>query len=330
MAMSLRGTLVEWARAGALPRERLPAALAVVGVTPSPAQWQRFIGRAFAWLGMALLASAAISFVAANWQGLGRFAKFALVEGALAIALAVSVWRDLDTRVARIALFAAAVLMGVLLALVGQVYQTGADTFELFAAWAAAITVWALVGRQPALWLLWLALVNVAVLLYFRTGVVRGLDSLELLFAPRAAWWVAFAVDAAALAVWEVAGWRWPAWGAQRWAPRTVATVAGILVTTVLATDLLGFGRDRATWSAWLPYGAWIAALYGAYRVRMRDVYMLSGMVLSLVVVIAVLVGPRLTDAGMALGFLGTGLLILGCAAAGGYWLRAVSAEQSS
>lgn len=327
--MSLRSTLVQWVEAGALARDRLPEALALAGATPSPAQWQRFIVRAFAWLGMVLLASAAVAFVAANWQALGRFAKFALVEAALVVALVVAVWRGLDTLVARIALFAAAVLMGVLLALVGQAYQTGADTWELFAAWAAAITAWALLGRQHALWLLWLALVNVAVLLYFRTGVARGLDLVEFLFAPRRAWWVAFALDAAALVAWEAAAIRWPAWGTQRWAARVIATATGALVTTILATDILGFGSQYATWS-WLPYVLWVAALYWAYRVRTRDVYMLSGMVLSLIVVIAVLIGPRISGGGIGLDFLGTGLLILACAAAGSYWLRAVSAEETT
>lgn len=324
--MTVRDTLVLWAKAGALAPARLPQALASAGVTPTPAQWRRFVERAFAWVGMALLASAAVSFVAANWDALGRFAKFALVEGALVAALVAAAWRGLDTLPGRIGLFAAAVLMGVLLALVGQVYQTGADTWELFAAWAAAIAVWVALGRQPALWLLWLALLNVAVLLYFRTSVARGVDLAELLFAPRRGWWFAFALDIAALVAWEAAALRWPAWGAQRWAPRIVATVAGVIVTAIVATDVLGFGH-RATWS-WLPYVLWVAAVYWGYRVRTRDLYMLSGMVLSLIVVVAALVGPRLGDGGMGLGFLGIGLLILGCAAAGSYWLRAVSAEE--
>ena len=42
---------------------------------------------------------------------------------------------------------------GALLALVGQTYQTGADTYELFALWAFAITAWVAVARLPALWL---------------------------------------------------------------------------------------------------------------------------------------------------------------------------------
>ncbi|MET0204922.1 MAG: DUF2157 domain-containing protein [Casimicrobiaceae bacterium] len=60
--------------------------------------------------------------------------------------IALAVWRGLDTLPGKAALVAA-LLAGALLALVGQVYQTGADTFELFAAWAVAIVV--LVARMP-------------------------------------------------------------------------------------------------------------------------------------------------------------------------------------
>ncbi|MFO1414649.1 MAG: DUF2157 domain-containing protein [Burkholderiales bacterium] len=323
--MGVRGAVVGWAQAGALPAGRLPEALAVAGVVPSPAQWQRFVVRACAWLGMALLASAAVCFIAANWEALGRFAKFALAQGALVAALVVAAWRGLDTLAGRVALFAASALMGVLLALLGQVYQTGADTWELFAVWAAAITPWVVLGRQHALWLLWLALLNVAVFLYYRTSAARGLEFLEILFVPQRAWWTAFALDVAALLAWEAAGWRWPAWGAQRWAPRVVATAAGAIVTLMVVYATVDGGRS---WP-WLAFVAWVAALYWAYRVRTRDLYMLSGMVLSLIVAIAVLVGRHLFSGFVGLGFLGTGLLILGCAAAGTYWLRAVAAEEA-
>lgn len=324
-----RDVLLQWSAAGALPADRLPDALRAAGVLPTATQWRRFLARALAWLGMALVVSGAIAFIAANWQVLGRFAKFALVEGALVAALGIALWRGLDTLAGRVALFAAAVLMGVLLALVGQVYQTGADTWQLFAAWAAAIAAWVVLGRQPALWLLWLALLNVAVLLYFRTGAARGLDFVELLFAPRQGWWAAFALDAVALAVWELAGAHRGGWVAERYAPRTIATVAGALITTILAYDIIGFPRETATWS-WLPYVAWIAVLYWAYRVRTRDLYMLSGTLLSLIVVIAVALVPRLIGAAAGLGYLLAGLLILGCGAAGAFWLRQVSAESSA
>ena len=61
-------------------------------------------------------------------------------------------------------------LTGALLALTGQVYQTGADTYELFGWWAVLILPWVLVGRFSPLWLVWLALLNLTVHFYFSIG----------------------------------------------------------------------------------------------------------------------------------------------------------------
>ena len=63
-------------------------------------------------------------------------------------------------------LLIASIITGSLLALFGQIYQTGADTWQLFFAWAILITPWVVIARFPALWLLWLGLINAFLLLY--------------------------------------------------------------------------------------------------------------------------------------------------------------------
>jgi len=215
-----REQLTAWMHDGVLPRGKFGTALRIAGVTPAPAQWRTFAERMLVWMGMILIAAAAACFIAANWHALGRYGKFALVEAALAAAIGVVCWRGLDDVAGRAALFAGAIVTGVLLALVGQVYQTGADTFELFAAWAVCIVPWAVVGRQPALWMLVVALADLAVVMYFRLNVARGLDTLDMIFASRLSVWCVTAVNAGALTAWEVASaWR-NGWWSVRWAPR--------------------------------------------------------------------------------------------------------------
>jgi uncharacterized membrane protein len=46
---------------------------------------------------------------------------------------------------------------------VGQVYQTGADAFELFAAWAVLVLPWTIASRSAAHWIFWLVVVELAV-----------------------------------------------------------------------------------------------------------------------------------------------------------------------
>ena len=194
-----RAELLAWAERGLVPADRMTEAFVAAGVTPPPAEWRAFLDRMLLWLGAAALAAAAVFFVAANWDALGRFAKFALVEAAIVAAVVVTLWRGMDSLAGRAALFAAAMLIGVLLALVGQVYQTGADTYELFAAWALAILAWAVISRQPAVWILWLALINLAVASYYQTfGGFLG-----AIFSPPAVLGMLFAINSIALIAWE-------------------------------------------------------------------------------------------------------------------------------
>src|SRR5690606_4636049 len=64
----------------------------------------------------------------------------------------------------RAALFGACVATGAVLALVGQTYQTGADVWQLFAAWAALMLPFAWLSRSSASWMLWLGVANLALM----------------------------------------------------------------------------------------------------------------------------------------------------------------------
>lgn len=191
-----RVLLLDWVEQGRLAPERLRKAMALTGVLPDASRWQRFLDQVFLLLGVTLLAAGTIFFFAFNWQAMGRFAKFTLVEAPIVLALGL-LWRNgVDGLAGKATLLFAALLTGALLALVGQTYQTGADTFELFAAWAAAILAWVVVARFPALWVVWLALVNLAVSLYFLSrGLLWG-----MLFAPEKLVWLLFGLNTLALA----------------------------------------------------------------------------------------------------------------------------------
>ena len=159
-----RTEILEWVERGRLPAEALPAVLRLARITPGPAEWRRFLSRLTLWLGTVFCAAAVIFFFAYNWQAMGRYAKFGLAEG-LIIAAVFLAWRlGLERAGGKAALLAAALLVGALLALVGQTYQTGADTYELFAVWALAILPWVAVSCFGALWLLWIGLINLAAL----------------------------------------------------------------------------------------------------------------------------------------------------------------------
>src|SRR5690348_12313782 len=129
---------------------------AAVHAVRNEAFWARWGQRALLALGAGQFLAGVVFFFAYNWNDLSDLTKFGVVEGALVIAAGGALLIGIDRAFGQVLLVAASVLTGVLLAVIGQVYQTGADLFELFAAWAVLILPWVLVSRSAAHWLLWL------------------------------------------------------------------------------------------------------------------------------------------------------------------------------
>lgn len=318
-----RHTILDWAGQGAGFPEGLARAMQASGALPGAEAWRRFASLFLLLLGTLLFTAGVLFFLAFNWDALGRYARFALVEALVVAALLPVAWFGLERVAGRAALFAAAVMLGGLLALVGQTYQTGADTYELFASWAAFILPWVLVSRFVPLWMLWLLLVNVALALYYETfGGMLG-----VLFGPDRLLWLLLAVDTLALALWDGLGWRGTGWLRPRWAPRVIATACGALVTTLALFAVLD--EDRATRLAeiavWL---GWLGAAYLVYRRVILDLYVLAGGVLSVIVVVTAFLVRALAKNGFTdAAWLFTGLAVIGMSAAGSWWLRRVAAQ---
>jgi len=133
----------------------------------SSLQWWHWTGHLLLFLGTALILAGIVFFFAFNWAKLGPFFKFILVEAGILGCMAGVFLIGSHKIVGKILLLCAALLVGVFLAVFGQVYQTGADAFELFTGWALLITGWVAVSSFAALWVMWLTIVNTALILYF-------------------------------------------------------------------------------------------------------------------------------------------------------------------
>ncbi|ACH38728.1 protein of unknown function, MJ0042_CXXC and DUF2157-containing [Citrifermentans bemidjiense Bem] len=318
-----RGELFKWIADGRLAPEALPQASRIAGMLPGRMEWRRFLDGLALWSGATFLALAVIFFFAYNWKELGSFTRFGIAEGLLGASVLAS-WRlGLERTAGKAALLAATLLVGALLALVGQTYQTGADPWELFATWALFVLPWVAISRFPALWLVWLALVNLALSLYYSAfagffGFVYGTQTLL---------WTLTAVNTVALAVWELVASRGTQWLAERWPPRLIATFVTGYFTTLAAWGIVG--RSSAGFAEVIGYFAWLACTYQIYRHRIRDLYVLALGVLSIVCVSAVFLGHNLGDQDAG-ALLFVGVTVLGLSAVGGWWLRAVAGEVES
>ena len=74
-------------------------------------------------------------------------------------------------------------------------------------------------------------------------------------------------------------------------------------------------------------YALWLGTLFWAYRVRSVDLFILSGGVLSAIVVVAVGLARTLFDRGGSGAVLLMAIVVVAGAGLGAYWLRRVAAE---
>ena len=158
------GALFKLAESGELDVEALDRAAQDSPLRPARQAWLLAADRLFAFAGAALLASALIFFFAWNWPDLHRFAKLGLAIAALSACAGTAVLSSPFGTVYRAALLGACLFTGALLALIGQTYQTGADPWELFAAWTVLMLPFVLLARSSASWALWLVVGNVAMM----------------------------------------------------------------------------------------------------------------------------------------------------------------------
>jgi uncharacterized membrane protein len=318
----VRSQILDWAEQGAIAPENVSAALALAGATPDASEWRRFVSALLLWLGALLIAAGVVFFFAYNWHALGRFTKFGLVEGLLTVSVIAAWIAGPDKAAGKASLLLASLLTGALLALIGQTYQTGADTFELFAWWAVLILPWTIAARVPALWMLLVALLNLAVIFYFQ--VIRG--PFGTFTSEMSLVWALAGLNTVALIAWEAGIRRGYSWMQDRWPARLIAAASGTAVTFLALWAI--FEPSASGWIAIPAYFAWLAAAYYYYRRQTHDLFVLAGGVLSLIVFVTSWLSDALLGHADAGSLLLIGVIVIAMSAAGAWWLKGVATEQ--
>lgn len=142
--------------------------------------WGLWAARLLLTIGSSLILSGIVYFFAFNWYKLTPFIKFTTIEIGIIACLLASYFYGLQKLGGRMFLLSASVLVGVFLAVFGQIYQTGADAYQLFATWALLIAVWVIISQHLALWALWVVIINIFTVLYWQQVIhsLRGVDYL--------------------------------------------------------------------------------------------------------------------------------------------------------
>lgn len=318
-----RSLLRGWRRAGAIDATTSARAQVALGGDPAPVQWRGFLDRLALWLGVALLAAGAICFIAANWDEMGKFLRLYGLQAVLVLAVVAAAWLGLSRIAGQAVLWLAMVLLGGLLALIGQTYQTGADTWELFALWTALSLPWVLAGRHAALWLTWALLLNVTLTLWMGLG---------------RAWWMPLAtneellstglLNALLLLAWELAGTRWPEFSGR--VGRRLLAFAMIALLVFAAMDDI-FGRDRG-----LHVGVWcwlaMTLVAGICFLRLRrDLPVLAMLMLGVIAVLtSALAEFVFTGSETAFEMLVLAVVVIAQGTAAAFVLRRLAREEAA
>ncbi|OZI66243.1 GDYXXLXY domain-containing protein [Bordetella genomosp. 11] len=292
--------------------------------------WRAFLARATLALGLLLLASAVVCWVAANWGAMTKVQRLAGAQVLLAASALLAAF--LYARPARTPVAAhgracmvglASVLLGALLALVGQTYQTGADTWELFALWSGLMLPWAVAARSQGVWLFWIVLANIALALLLGERVLS--------------WWVVFdgpgfpslivsAANLLMLAIWEFCAWR----GHARTGvgPRVLVLLAvGVLALALMFGESVVERLGTYTGLAWVG----VTLVLGYFYTRIRlDLVILALLAAGVVCVSLRVVGEWLLriDPGVWVALPLAGLL-MGEAVVAARWLRSLASRQA-
>ena len=128
--------------------------------------WHKFLRLLFISLGVGFSVSGIIFFFAYNWEDLHKFAKIGLAEGLVIAATGLVLLPKININFRNIILSGASVLVGVLFAVYGQIYQTGANAYDFFLVWTIFITLWVIISNFAPLWLIYIILINTTFILY--------------------------------------------------------------------------------------------------------------------------------------------------------------------
>lgn len=305
-------------RDGLLNDKAFTAAQAVLH---PPSAWFSWAGQMLLLLGSTLVLAGIIFFFAYNWAEMSRFLKFGIIEAGIAGCVLAAHQRGLQQLSGKILLLSASVLVGVLLAVYGQVYQTGADAFGLFLGWAALIFAWVIIGEFAALWLLWLVLLNTGAILYWQqVGEPAHSIPYEMLCLAIAA------LNGTALVLREVGTRQGRTWLNNGWL-RSILLLASLVPLSIPTIHLVveSSSTEALTLLAACVWAAVAGGGYVCYRFTVPDMSALALIVMNACVILLTFIGKLIFDTmnvDNAGGFLLFALIILAVVSSAALFLR--------
>lgn len=303
---------------GRLSPQAARRAMTLLGAHPDTPAWRAFIERSLLLAGVGLVLSGIIFFFAYNWAALSRFTKFGLLEALILGAVAFGSWRGLEGLSGQASLLAAAVLVGPLLAVYGQTYQTGADPYQLFLFWSLLIFGWVAISRFAPAWFLLLLLLNVTLPLFWKQALGSKGSVYSLCLAS-------FVLNGGAFVAWEAAA-RRLSWldVKARWAQRTIFLYLAATLTVGVFIVIIERTTNQFAPVLVVTYIVGLLVTLIAYQRKEHvDFFVLSMSLLSAIILLTTFAGKQMRFRDIGTFFI-LGFFVIAQAVAATFWLRKV------
>ncbi|HBF48274.1 MAG TPA: DUF2157 domain-containing protein [Shewanella frigidimarina] len=360
MMTQKRSLIWQWFVDDKIEPGNVKAAMLVAYPHPTASEWQLLIANILLYLGVLLLSAGVIFFMAFNWDALSHLNKFAIVEVIFALFIggfylvnhaqkkhhsqsSLPSTHNQDSQhnqhiqqtygwsLPNAMLLGASIMLGALLALVGQTYQTGADPWQLFAIWAVVILPFAYIAGFDLLWLLVVVLLNVSLGLYLQSFasvfsfLLEDIQQIAIVGLANLAIHLLFTL---------AKRWQWR--GQLRFncpiveATSLLASLSAFTWLIVWVIFDFSYDYDSSEHVIYyaLLYLAILSSLFVWYRYRSPSLYPLTLVLTSISTAIVSLLSRELLDSHDPIGgFFLIAMVVIGLTSGSLYWLKQLQKE---
>lgn len=283
-------SIYRWINQGQVKSEHQQRALQVADERPTSLAWLLFSKNLLLIMGLLSLAFGVVFFFAFNWNEMGRMYKFMTLQILLVAAFVGYYFKSSSFWLSQALLLTAVIVLGALLALFGQTYQTGADPWQLFATWALLITPLVLFSKSEVLWVVWAMLINIGLSLYMDVNH----PLIGSMFVSSGWFWSFLTVNVILLILLEVLSCQPEVVVLQgklrifklqkRWAAQVLGLIV-IYIATVIGMHAIWESSNHRSLN-FILYVVLMGGAFMYYRFQVKDLLLLTAWAMSLIVLI--------------------------------------------
>jgi uncharacterized membrane protein len=249
---------------------------------PADYQWGFYISKLLLVIGNSLMISGIIFFFAFNWAKIPPMVKLYAIQFSIVYCVIAAYYYSLENLSSKILLLSGSILIGVYLAVLGQIYQTGANSYELFAGWVLLTFCWTLISNFSVQWFFWLLITNISLILWWQQAASPSKEMEFMIMTYM------IMLNGTALAVREylVKNMAYT-WLDERWMRSIVVILLLILMSISIMkwidqplTTSINSSLDSTSISVFISIIG-LGIIYYFYRFKLRDILPITGVMIT-------------------------------------------------